>query len=378
MKAPKSILVIATRRIGDVLLATPLIRSLRAAWPAARIEVLAFRNTEGFLRANPDIDRIITVAERPSLGAHLRLVGSLFRRYDLAVSTLAGDRPTLYAWVAGRRRVGLLEQESRQFWWKRRLLTRWVPFDNLHTHTVAMNLRLADLLGIERRYEVVAAWSAQDEAAVAAALPFDDGSQPFALLHLYPKFPYKMWHRAGWADLGCRLAARGMGVVLTGSNAADELAYIAGIIDLMPQGTVNLAGKLTLAQAACLAARARIYVGPDTALTHTAAALGVPTVALYGPSNPVKWGPWPRGHEQDRNPFEMRGSQRVGNVSLLQGRGDCVPCMEEGCDRHVNSLSRCLQELSADEVMDAVRAMLESPGNPDPAGHSAGAAPVAN
>jgi len=85
-----------------------------------------------------------------------------------------------------------------------------------------------------------------------------------------------------------------------------------------------------------------------------AAAVGTPTVALFGPSNPVKWGPWPKGYAKDKEPYQMVGTQQVGNVVVLQGTGECVPCMEEGCDRHINSMSRCLQELPSQHVIDAV------------------------
>ena len=86
--------------------------------------------------------------------------------------------------------------------------------------------------------------------------------------------------------------------------------------------------------------------------------LGTPTVALFGPSNAVKWGPWPKDYAEDRNPWGMRGTQRVNNVVLLQGEGDCVPCMLEGCDRHNDSLSECLQKLPAARAIDALRELL--------------------
>ena len=358
MKAPQRVLLIVTRRIGDVLLATPLLRSIRLAWPQAEIDVLVFRGTDGVLRGNRDIRHIVAVPERPGFWQHLAIFSRLFRRYDLAVSTLAGDKPTLYAWAAGRVRIGTL-QDTRKQRWKQRLLSQWVPFDNLDTHTVLMNLKLADLLGIERSHEVVAAWTKADEDRVAAALPFDIDAEPYALLHVYPKFPYKMWHSGGWAELAQWLNGRGIRTVLTGSGAADEQAYVEEIFRKLPGSAVNMAGKLSLAESAFLASRAKIYVGPDTAMTHVAAAVGTPTVALYGPSNPVKWGPWPHGYTQDRNPYQLRGSQRVGNVLLLQGLGECVPCMEEGCDRNIRSLSACLQNMPAGEVIAAVQTMLK-------------------
>ena len=92
MKPPQKILVVITQRIGDVLLSTPLIRSLRRAWPQAQLEVLVFAGTEGILQGNPDIDRIISVPQRLSLSGSLKLLAKLWRKYDLALSLMAGDR----------------------------------------------------------------------------------------------------------------------------------------------------------------------------------------------------------------------------------------------------------------------------------------------
>lgn len=355
---PKSVLIIVTRRIGDVLLATPLMRSVRRAWPDAALDVLVFEDTQGALAANPDVRRILTVPERPGWLAHLAFLLRLTRRYDIALSTLHGDRPTLYAFVAGRWRAGLLEATRKESW-KRRLLDRWVPFDDRNTHTVLMNLALAGALGIEPRHEVVVSWSAE-EAKQAEALLGGLAAGPLAVLHPFPRFNYKMWHRAGWIETAGWLAARGHHVVLTGGAGPAETAYVADLARGMPAGTINLAGKLTLAEAGSLLARAAVFLGPDTALTHMAAALGVPTVALYGPTDPVKWGPWPRGHAAGANPWGRLGTQRQGNVVLLQGEGACVPCHLEGCDRHVDSFSDCLQQLPAARVIATMKQLLDA------------------
>jgi heptosyltransferase-3 len=353
LRAPSRILVSVTLRIGDVLLSTPVIRSLRLAWPQAKIDVLVFEGTEGVLLRNPDIDRVITVPPRPRFWQHLRLILSLFRRYDLALTTLLGDRPTLYTWIAGKTRIGMQDGSKKEHW-KQYLLTHWANFKHVDSHTVLTNLGLVDLLGIKRNHEVVVAWSPADEISVAAALPFDIRAETFAVLHMSPKYSYKMWQREGWMELAKWLAGNGIRCVLTGSSDPAELAYVEGIYRSMPPTTVSVAGKLGLAENAFLISRARYYVGPDTALTHMAAALGTPTIALFGPSNPVKWGPWPKGYEQYTNPYRMKGTQRVNNVVLVQGAGDCVPCMGEGCDRHNASLSDCLQNLPAAKVIAAI------------------------
>jgi hypothetical protein len=86
------------------------------------------------------------------------------------------------------------------------------------------------------------------------------------------------------------LRERGIGAVLTGGTEPAEVEFAAAVAAQMPAGTVNLVGQLTLAQSACAIAGARVYVGPDTLTTHMAAAIGVPTVALYGPFQPGEMG----------------------------------------------------------------------------------------
>ena len=349
---PREVLVVVTRRIGDVLLATPLIRSLRAAWPDTAVDALVFAGTEGVLAGNPDIRRIVTVPERPTLGQHVALLRALRRRYALALALVPGDRPTLYAFIAGRRRAGLLAPGKKNAW-KQRLLHAWVPFDNLNTHTVRMHLALAGLLGISQVADVTPSWHASDEAQVDAMLG-QAVARPIAVLHAYPKYRYKMWPAERWIALAHSLAGRGYRIVLTGSPDAGEMNYLRELAAGLPPDSLNAAGRLTLGGSICLVSRAALYIGADTAMTHAAAALGVPTVALFGPSNPVKWGPWPQGHPAEENPWRRCGSQRRGNVVLLQGAQACVPCLLEGCDRHIDSEADCLLNLPTAKVLQAV------------------------
>lgn len=352
---PRRVLVIVTRRIGDVLLATPVLKSLRRAWPQASLEVLVFSSTAGVLSANRDIDRIVAIPERPGLLQHIVFIGKIFRRYDLALALLPGDRPTLYAFLAGRQRLGL-HHAARQERWKQRLLDQWVPYEVTNIHTVLTYLALLQPLGVAPVAEVTPAWDEADQLHAAQALSCLRGV-PYVVLHLYPRFNYKMWHDAGWLALARWIVDRGMRVVFTGGNDAAERHYVQGIASHV-EGALDLSGRLTLNQCAYVLARAAAYVGPDTALTHMAAALGVPTLALFGPTDPVRWGPWPRGHAAMTNPWRRLGSQRAGNVTLLQGAGGCVPCGLEGCRRDVSSFSDCLQALRAEAVIAALEAHL--------------------
>jgi heptosyltransferase-3 len=353
-----SALVICTRRIGDVLLATPVVRSIKSAYPDAAVDMLVFDGTHDVIAANPDIRRIWTIVERAPIGAQLKMLRSLWRRYDMALSVLGGDRPILYACVAGRYRIGTMGPYNNS-WWKRRLLNTWVPFDRVGTHTVAMNLRLLEPLGIAPRPTPVVDWTRADEDAVERLFKGASHGQRYAVLHVSPKFTYKMWTVAGWAALGRWLMNQGVTVVVTGGDERNERMYCEDVARQLPEGSVNLAGQLGLPALGYLLSRAALYVGTDTAVSHMAAAVGTPTVVLFGPSNPVKWGPWPKDCPMGgSSPWKTKGSQRVGNVWLLQGEGDCVPCLAEGCGRHVNSTSDCLQNLPVDRVIHAAQQML--------------------
>lgn len=351
---PRRVLVIVTRRIGDVLLATPVIRSLKRAWPEASIDALVFSSTSGVLSANTDIDQVLAIPERPGPMQHIFFIAKLFRRYDLALSLVPGDRPTLYAFLAGRKSVGLLLDTPKESW-KRRFLDHWVPYDLACKHTVLTYLSVLAPLGVAPVAEVTPVWhDAEAQHATEALAPLD--GVRFVVLHLYPKFNYKMWSDAGWLELACWITDRGLRIVLTGGDDATELDYVNRLACRM-SAPLNLAGQLTLNETACVLARATAYVGPDTALTHMAAALGVPTVTFFGPTDPVKWGPWPKGHEYhdaNRSPWRRFGDQSCRHVRLLQGSAPCVPCGNEGCERHVGSFSDCLLQLPAARVIQAL------------------------
>jgi len=337
--APR-VLVVALRRLGDVLLTTPLIRSIKRAYPQASIEALVFAGTEGILAGNPDLSGIVTIAQRARLGETLALVRRLGRRYDLALSTQTGDRPTALAVIAGRQSAGPLEADGFAAKVKRLALSRTYVRDR-GEHRVLDILRLAELLGIAAHAEVV--------CPGGAARPALTPAQPYAIVHAAPMFTYKRWKAGGWRQLAAALRERGLATVVTG--AATDRVYLDDI--WRDSDVVRLDGKLDWPELAAAIAAARAYIGPDTAITHLAAATATPTVALYGPTDPRLWGPWPVGG-LDR-PWAAAGTvQRRGNVWLVQNPLPCLPCQLEGCERRLDSHSQCLDELSLGQVMSAV------------------------
>jgi heptosyltransferase-3 len=334
--------VITLRRLGDVLLTTPLIRTLRRGYPRARLDVLAFRGGENILAGNPDIAEVVTMPERPTARETAALIGRLWRRYDLVVSTQSGDRPTFYALVAGGYRVGLVPPAGQTgARWKHHAYHVAIAPEP-ETHRIAHLRQLTDALGLPFVPDLVC-----PQGAGASPVP----RTPYAVLHANPAYRYKRWTDEGWRALARTLAERGFIVVATGGPDAAERAYLDDLWS--PVEVIRLDGRLDWPQLAALLAGAAVYVGVDTSMTHLAAAAGCPTVALYGPTSPRLIGPWPLGGLTE--PWEPSGTiQRRGNVQVVQNPLPCLPCEKLGCAGHLDSYSRCLDELSVRQVLLAV------------------------
>jgi heptosyltransferase-3 len=355
---PKRILVITLRYLGDTLLLTPLLASLKQAYPQAEIDVLLPQANLGVLAGNPDISKLIPMTAKGDILSFVKLLCSLFRHYDLAISTQAGDRPDLCAVVAGRVSMGFVDENAGKYSWKRLLLSRILEFSARHGHAVLENLRFCQLLNIAPCYKLT---PPQDNSAdISAYIP----AEKYVVLHPMPQWRYKQWHEAGWVSVASFLQSKGYLVVLSGGTKAEELQVVNRLYGRMPPSTRNLAGKLTLGQLSRLIAGAELFVGPDTGVTHLAAATGVSTLAIYGPTDSQKWSPWPLNYAESNAPFAIDGKHRVGNVYLLQMQMPqaCVPCQLEGCEKHRQSHSACLDELSTERVVAVLAELMSKAG----------------
>jgi heptosyltransferase-3 len=357
---PARVLVICTRRLGDVLLCTALLKSLRKAYPDARLDVLVFRSSAAVLSGNPDINDVIAVPERMSFAENLALLRRIFRAYDLALPALISDRAHLLAFLAASRRVGVVPQAGeKSARWKRWLCSEWTPLATHECHVAEQYLRLVDCLGIERQWELQPP-RPEDTSRLDLRLGTEWREQNYAVLHPAPMYPYKAWTLEGWRSLVRWLLEHGTRVYLTGGPAESERRTVAEVAEGFGDAVVDLAGALSFAELTPLIERALAFVGPDTSTTHLAAATGAPTIALFGPSGPRAWGPWPRGWRGSApSPWELVSTlQQEGNVWIVQGITHCAPCLQEGCARHLQSRSVCLDEMPSARVYSIVNEIL--------------------
>jgi heptosyltransferase-3 len=361
------ILVVATRQIGDVLLTSALIRAARNHWPGAQIDVIGFAGTLGMLRGNADVNELIETPPRLGWRGFRALMRRLWRSYDLALVTQPGDRAHLMGWIAAPCRSGILPPEGGSNWWKKAILD----------HVVTSAGDRGEVHVVTEKVALLAPWleDAPTPPRVipppASALPDDVLQQlrPGAVvLHGPSMWAYKQWPLDHFKVLASALLAEGRQVVLTGSSSARDQECIAALRDLAPAPRLlDLSGRLDFTQLASLFGKAALYIGPDTSVSHLAAAAGIPVIAIFGPTNPQRWAPWPAKPET-RALFERSTLvQSVGNVTLLQSDRACVPCGRAGCDDHVNSRSECLIDIKPERVLREALRILR-------AGDTAGAA----
>ena len=373
---PKKVLFIATRQIGDVLVTTPLISQARELWPDAEFHFLGYRGKLDMLKGNPDIAQIIETSDRPKLKEYLSLFFKLFQRYDLAVVTQPSDRAYFYGLVAAHQRVGVLgghpqgltEQDKtqksksdQQNAWKKAISLHTVDVDYFAQHVITEKLRLLEIFYrhplelFKKPVSVTAPAGDPITPTIAAQL-----HSPYVVVHPGPLTAYKRWPLAYWQTLLTWIAKQGWQVVLSASPAKQDLQHNQDILSLLDEETrkqvVDTAGLLTIPQAGTLIRGAIAYVGVDTSITHLAAACNTPTIALFGPTPPTNFGPWPNGFI-GAQPYQLRArSQTVGNVTILQGPGECVPCRKAGCEDRASSNSECLDHLEPNQVITALQA----------------------
>jgi heptosyltransferase-3 len=170
----------------------------------------------------------------------------------------------------------------------------------------------------------------------------------------------------GWIDVIRYLAGQGIRVYVTGGPAAPEREYIDELLEPVSNSAQSIAGKLRLAEVADLLEHCRIYIGVDTVISHVAAAVGAPTVALFGPESPIRWGPWPIDYTEDRSPWLRTGTNVVNNVRIVQAPAPCPICKPEACKRRRDRGTDCflMSGISSDQVIDSIQQMLQSPYRP--------------
>jgi len=335
-----NILVIKLRYIGDVLLATPVLRALRERFPEAHLAMAVNRGTEDVLKWNPDINEVLVV-ERNGLAAQFQFLQEIRRRgFDCVIDLTDGDRSAVLARCSGAPvRIGLNEEHR----WRGLLYTAVVQARPDVRHRLERDLETMRPLGIQPKAgPLVLKTSPQDDETAARLLKEITGegssisAQRLVMLQPGARYWFKAWPPERFAELAGRLADKYGCLVLVGGDAK-ERDLAEAIRANARASAVSLAGRLTLLHYAAVLKRCALFIGNDNGPMHMAAALGVPVVALFGPSNPAEWGP------------------RGARVEVLYKGLDCRRCFHPTCTRGEES---CMRQITVEDVWQAAGRLL--------------------
>jgi heptosyltransferase-3 len=340
--SPPSYLIVCFRFLGDVLVTTPLALSIKTAQPDAIIDYLVFKGTEKVLEKNPYIRNVITIS-RDSAGLGTLL--SLFRKYDFAIAANPSDRTVIFAAFAGKYSVGLSHAIKKE-WWKGLILdAHQVCYERIHV--ISNILMLLSSLGITPIPRVVMGYDDTDVVFAQKAVPF----ARYVILHPYSMKEYKYWPSEHWARLAEMIQKQTDCVpVFTRIPEAEGNVYLEQIRKAAPQGIKVIDSICSLNQLAAIIKGSTAFVGIDTVVTHMAAALDTPTVAIFGPTWTRYWAPWPND-SLNLSPFlQNKDVQHKNNITIVQKNWLCVPCNMETCRISSRAATECMEELTAEEI----------------------------
>ena len=328
--------------IGDVILTTPIIRSVRAALPSAYIAYMGEKEAVSLLEHNPSLDEVIpfdfsvpSVVEQTRVGFLLRR-----RKFDLVIDLFGNPRSALLTYLSGARvRVGI-DRPGRG-----KLYTMRIQDDGKPKTAIGFHEQFLRALGIPTdpaRTEIILT---NDERRNAARLlasleeraPVGDARPPIIGLHVGATWPAKMWLPERFGELADMIRSQlGAQVVLTAGPKDKET-----IARVVAAGSSALAVPvLPLRQLAAVIAQCSVFVSNDAGPMHIAPAVGVPTIGLFGPGEDDIWFPYSRSD---------------GHVPLRMDV-PCHPCHLNFCNRTGNEYMECMKLLTTVDVFEAVKA----------------------
>ncbi|CBE68699.1 MAG: lipopolysaccharide heptosyltransferase II [Candidatus Methylomirabilis oxygeniifera] len=329
----RSILVASPNWLGDAVLALPALANLRRSFPSVRISLLVRPWLSPLFRSLPCIDELV---ELPGRG-ELKWAATALRQreFELALLLPNSFRIALISRLAGiPHRVGYATD------WRDSLLTVGVrPSSGTPLHQADAYLGLLRALQWDAWVRPTGFLRPPGSDAEVEKLLAESGLPPHApVVGMTPGATYgtaKRWPVERFAEVADRLADR-FGTVALLFGSSREASLTRAIRSRMRGAVIDFGGRTTLAELAGLLSRCALLLTNDTGPMHLASALGIPCVALFGPTDPHRTGPLGSGHQVLHNP------------------PTCSPCRYRDCPID----HRCMQELDVERVVAAAEILL--------------------
>lgn len=345
----KNILIIKLSSIGDVVHALPFLEALKNSYPDSRIDWLVEEEASQVISGHPAINRVIisgrkrwqkeilnpakllkVSSEAISFYKNLR-----FSSYDIVIDLQGLFRSGfLTALSRGKRKIGMSgAREGASFFPKEPPVA--VDYDQ---HAIDRYLKVAGHLGCNtgiRKGEIPV--SEQDKKLAAGIFSSFSEGKPLIAVNPMAKWKTKLWQPDKFSELAEKLQKEiDCRIIFTGSMqdrpVIEEIIRQTGIKE---NKIINLAGRTGLKELAYLYSGCSVLICTDTGPMHIAAAMGCRVVALFGPTSPLRTGPYGNGH------------------IIIRSGIDCSPCFKKEC-RDI----KCMGDITVDAVFDAARSII--------------------
>ena len=333
-----NILLLQLKRIGDLVLTTPVIAALRDKFPEAVLTLIVSREGAPLLPAITGVDRTYVIQRKLSDVKIFRAVSR--EKFDYCIDFTGTDRSALLAWLSGAQKRIVSNWTRVQSKFRAGAYNEFVADRVSDLHTIDFHLSLIEPLGIRDasttiKLQVPAA--AREKAnEIRRAHRID---HPFVIFHPGSARMEKFWHAQRWAEvIDYARTVLKFTPVLTSGNSALEQRHIAEIKSKLAQPVIDLSGKIDLLTLTALIEQARMIATVDTAPMHLAAAMETPQVILFGPTNPFHWRP------------------RQSSALILQG-GSTSPVATFAPEQPRFSMN----DISTEAVINAMNSLLSAP-----------------
>jgi heptosyltransferase-3 len=347
----KRVLIIKLRHHGDVLLTSPVVQVLKNHYPHLEIDALVYADTADMLSKHPALDQLHVIDrnwKNQGVRYQVRQEVALFntlkaRSYDLVIHLTESNRG---AWLCRflKPRYAITPSWRNKSWFWRGSFTHHYPLPGRLRHTVEKHLDALRHLGLQpnesERNLVLVSGNEAEEKVERLLKEHKTNNQPFIQFHPTSRWLFKCWSIEKCTQLIEDLQSREHQVVITAAPTQAELSMVKDILAPLKQPVIDLSGQLSLKELSALTARARCFIGMDSVPMHIAAAMGTPTVALFGPSGDQEWGPW-----------MVPSHTLISDIS-------CRPCGMDGCAG--SKVSDCLEHISPNDALNAIEDLLST------------------
>ena len=351
IKNPKKILIIRLSAIGDVVDVLPALRCLRSNFPESRISWLVEDRASAVLSDNPDIDDVIVFPRKKWRREILKVnrvfstlsdILSFYRKlhgecYDLVLDFQGNLKSGIMDLITGsENRVGFAKGFSKEFNY---LFTRYKVYpQNKREHRIDKNLSLLKGIGFKAEFQNPELPVSRPDLEYISKFIDENNKCSVPLIIINPCTSeygsYKRWSTLNYARLADMILEK-YDVKVVFIWGPNELEIVNEIVSHMKQKAL-VACKTTIKQLIELMRRAGLYIGGDTGPLHIASTLCIPTVAIFGPKDPILYGPYNE------------------NAAIISKELPCSPCRDRTC-----SDPECLTKILPEEVFQAVNQLMD-------------------